>query len=64
MPTKRNYTRITLYLDSDDDHIAQMLAWIAQQGDRSPSYVVRRLIKAEYERLAGPVILPPSPPDA
>lgn len=61
MTTKRTYTRITLYLDDNDGQVVQMLDWIAQQGDRSPSYVVRRLIKAEYERLAGPVILPPTP---
>lgn len=62
---KKSYARITLYLDTPDDrNIAQMLAWIAKQGDRSPSYVVRRLIRAEYERLAGPAILPPPSPDA
>lgn len=62
---KKEYARITLYLDAnkDGDAIA-MLRWIAEQADRSPSYIVRRLITAEYEKLGGPSLIAPPPPDA
>lgn len=48
---KKNYTRTTLYLSPAT---LKMLTWLATVDDRSPSYVVRRLIQTEYDRRAGP----------
>jgi len=39
------------------DPYREMLAWlVSRQTDRSDSYVLRNLIKAEYERQNGPPI--------
>ena len=50
---KKNYTRTTLYLSPET---LKMLTWLAELDDRSPSYVARHLIQAEYDRRGGPTL--------
>ena len=46
--------KTTFYIPSP---YREMLAWlVSQEEDRSESYILRRLIKAEYDRRSGPAI--------
>lgn len=50
--------KTTFYIPSP---YREMLTWLTgQEEDRSESYVLRRLIKAEYERRGGPAVPEPS----
>lgn len=58
---RKTYARVTLYLSEDGTQSAmQMLEWIAKQDRRRPSWIVRRLIEQEYERLGGPPLDAPA----
>lgn len=46
--------KTTFYIPSP---YREMLAWlVSQEVDRSESYILRRLIKTEYERRGGPPV--------